>query len=121
MNKTCDQKRCCCPVSDLVIANADDKKAHVRCSFAGVDCSIDGLSLDTTIGMPDGFTSQIRFMNSLILVTLTSDSNKIDLTNPSFSECSETAKTNQGQGSTRINMELMSAFVALVMISQFKM
>jgi hypothetical protein len=117
----CDQRTCCCPVGKLVISSAGANSVRVQCSFAGNECPSAGLSLDETIPTPNGYTTQVAFMGNLIRVTLSEDSRNIQLTNPLFPSCSDTATKSGAISGSQINMGLLSLFVGLITIKQFKM
>jgi hypothetical protein len=116
----CDQRTCCCPIGKLVISSAGANSARVQCSFAGT-CPSTGLSLDETISIPNGYTTQVAFLGNPIQVTLSEDSRSIQLTNPLFPSCSDTATKSGSISSAQVNMGLLSLFVGLLTIKQFKM
>jgi hypothetical protein len=86
----CDARICCCPTGQLILSRVNGNELRMQCRFTGEECE-DFLSLDQTIAMPGGYSLQIGFLGSPILVTLSQDSHSIQLTNQFFSICSETA------------------------------
>ncbi len=117
----CDQRTCCCIVGKLVISSAGANSVRVQCSFAGDACPSAGLSLDETIPTPNGYTTQVAFMGNPIRVTLSEDSRSIQFTNSMFPSCSDTATKSGAISGSQINMGLLSLFVGLITIKQFKM
>jgi hypothetical protein len=118
MSNACDQRTCCCPVGKMVVSSASTNLLRVQCSFAGSVCPSGVLSLDDTIAMPDGYSAQIVFLGNRVLVELSPDSRTIQLTNPVFPSCSETAVKSEALSSAKINMALMSLLFGFMSLTQ---
>jgi hypothetical protein len=78
-------------------------------------------SLDDTIATPVGRDALIMFMGNIIRATLSQDDRVIQLSNPAFPSCSESAQRSEALSTAQINITLMSLLVGLMSVKQFIM
>ena len=69
--------------------------------------------------MPDGYNAQIVFLGNFIQVQLSPDSRTIQLMNPFFPTCSETAVKGEALSTTKTNMALVSLLVGFIGLKPF--
>jgi hypothetical protein len=86
--------------------------------FTGLGCA-GSTSLDQTIPMPTGFAVQIIFLGNPIQVTLSENSRTIEMINPAYPMCSETAIRSGAVSQSTINMASLVLLSSLLSFRQF--
>ena len=94
----CNRNVCCCPGELLILSAANTDLLRIQCSLVG-QCPPDQ-SIDMNILMPVTFRTQFEVLSTSISLVLSTDSNMIQIINPSPSSCNETAIRNIALSST---------------------
>jgi hypothetical protein len=118
MARRCDTTTCCCPSGPLTLSNFNNE-LRIQCQFVG-QCPSSAY-LDDTIPMPSTFNTQLLFLGSRILITLSQDSGTIQITNPSAPSCSETARRNGASSTMNTNITFVVLLSGLMSIKHFLM
>jgi hypothetical protein len=115
----CDTRTCCCPSKQATLSRTTNNYLQVKCQFVG-QCPSSSY-LDDSIPMPNSFETQIVFLGNPILIKLSQDSSTIELKNPLFPKCSETARRNGAMSTSVINLLLIALLSSLISLKQFLM
>ena len=116
MGNRCDRTKCCCPVGQMTLSPAGGNALRVQCQFSGYECPGGSLSYDQTITTPTGFSTLVSFLGNLIPVSLSEDSRTIQLTNPAYPRCSETATRSGSPSAGSTNLAWFFLFSSLLTI-----
>ncbi|CAF1594344.1 unnamed protein product [Rotaria magnacalcarata] len=119
MARRCDTRTCCCPSEQATLSRTTNNHLRVKCQFVG-QCPSSSY-LDDSIPMPDSFETQIVFLGNPILIKLSQDSNTIELKNPFYPQCSETARRNGAMSTSMINLLLIALLSSLISLKEFLM
>ncbi|CAM4835757.1 unnamed protein product [Rotaria magnacalcarata] len=119
MARICDTRTCCCPSEQATLSRTTNNHLRVKCQFVG-QCPSSSY-LDDSIPMPDSFETQIVFLGNPILIKLSQDSNTIELKNPFYPQCSETARRNGAMSTSMINLLLIALLSSLISLKEFLM
>lgn len=114
----CQQETCCCPVGQLLVSNVSYNIVEIRFSRAGAYCPSELPPFARNITIPTGFTTSIFVESVYFPVTLSDDSNTIQIDDQWFPSCSETAKRNQCVSSRKISVSLLCFLVTLVIMKE---
>lgn len=101
----CIKNACCCPVGLMTVSAVSNIYLRIQSQLAG-QCPSSYTSLDQTVPVPSGFSSQMSFLTNDISVQLSQDSSRITITNSLYPSCSDMA--------TRYNSVSTTASIAAV-------
>ncbi len=101
MVNRCDTRTCCCASGQATASRTTNNYLRFQCQFVG-ECPSPSY-VDDLIPMPNGFQTQILFLGNPIQITLSQDSSTVEFYNPSFPDCSETARRNSAISTAIIN------------------
>ncbi|CAF1267630.1 unnamed protein product [Adineta steineri] len=115
----CDTRTCCCPSGQATLSRTNNNYLRVQCEFVG-QCPSPAY-LDGLTPMPYSFQAQIAFLGNPIQITLSQDSNTIELHNPIFPQCSDSARRNGAKSAAIIDFMLIALLSGLISLKQFVM
>ena len=118
MANRCDTRTCCCPSGSLTLSRINNE-LRIQCQFTG-QCP-PSTYIDDSIPMPSTFYTQIRVLGNIIQITLSEDSGTIQITNPLFPSCSDTASRNGAISTITTSLALVALLSGLISLKQFLM
>jgi hypothetical protein len=101
MVNRCDTRTCCCASGQATASRTTNNYLRFQCQFVG-QCPSPSY-VDYSMPMPNSFQTQILFLGNPIQITLSQDSSTVEFYNPSFPDCSETARRNSAISTAIIN------------------
>lgn len=120
----CDTTTCCCPGGQMILSKVSTNVLRVQLGFIG-NCG-GATHLDDEIPMPTVYSIQVSVLGNPIQVTLSQDARTIQLINPIFPMCSETATrddpfstTTSSLSTATINLTSLVLLSVLLSIRQF--
>ncbi|UJR12509.1 hypothetical protein I4U23_016684 [Adineta vaga] len=114
----CDTRSCCCPIGNLIISRANANNIRIRGQFGG-RCYSQMPPLDLTIAEPSVYTVQGFYLDQSIQVTLRQDSRSIQIDNPAFPSCSETAKRSGSASTVTVHLSFISLLLGSINFKLF--